>query len=77
MPKKSRPEILPEDIPVLPPFPTEAFNVSVTLEVDEIVEVIKVMARGRVAAIRTALYIMSSWPNDKITRIISLRVERA
>ncbi len=71
---RNKPEIT--EAPVLPPFPTEAFDVSVTLE-DKTVEVIKVMAKGRVSAIQISLYTMSSWSDDKISQIVSLKVDRA
>jgi hypothetical protein len=43
----------------------------------ETIEVIKVMAKGRVMAIQTALYSMTKWPDEKILQITSLRVDRA
>ena len=64
------------EAPVLPSFPTEPFDVNVTLGEDKTVEVIKVMAKGQVSAIQIALYTMSRWPDEKISQIISLKVDR-
>lgn len=63
------------EVPILPPFSTEAFDISVTLE-DQSIEIIKVMAKGRAAAIQTAVYTISRWPNDKVVQILSLTVTR-
>ena len=68
-------KIQSSDVPLLPPFPTEAFDITVSLE-DQTIEIIKVMAKGRVAAIQTALYSMSRWPEDKIMQILSLWVKK-
>jgi hypothetical protein len=61
----------PDEIPTLPPFPSTNFDVKVNLS-DGTVEIIKVVARGPVAAFRTALYTAERWPTEKIALITSM-----
>jgi hypothetical protein len=59
------------DVPVLPRFPSEAFDIVVTFT-DGSVEIVKVMARGKAAAIQTASYAMAKWPDEKIPNIVTV-----
>lgn len=75
MPRRRAETPSADDIPVLPPFPSESFDVLVTLA-DDTTETIKVMARGPVSAIRTAGYTMEKWPNEKISQITGLSLTK-
>lgn len=61
------------EIPVLPPFPTQSFDIVVSFE-DGTTEIIGVMAKGKVSAITTSSYVMDKWPPDKIATITGLTV---
>ena len=69
------PKTEPAETPALPPFPSASFDVAVALA-DGSTEIIPVMARGPVAAIRTAGYTMERWPSEKIAQITSLALTK-
>ena len=60
-----------DEVPLLPQFPSAPYDVVVTFY-DGSIEVIKVMARGKVAAIETACYTMAKWPDNKIPNIAAV-----
>lgn len=64
-----------DEIPVLPPFPSESFDVTVQLS-DGTTDVCKVMARGQAQAIMTAVYTMQRWPPEKIILITGLTLTK-
>lgn len=64
---------VPDEVPTLPPFPSTNFDVKVRLS-DGTVEIVKVAARGPVAAFRTALYTAERWPNEKVGLVIALEL---
>lgn len=72
---KRSPRVEPDDVPVLPAFASEAWDVTVIFN-DDTTEIIKTLAKGQAAAIRTAGYTIERWPADKISKIIGLGVER-
>jgi hypothetical protein len=75
MPRRKIGETKQPEVPELPPFPSESFDVTVDFA-DRASDVIKVMAKGRAAAIMTAYYTMQRWPPDKIGQIVGLRLIR-
>lgn len=66
--RTKEPEI---EAPILPPFPSENWSVTVAI-VDAPSETIKVYARGKAAAIITAMYTVGGWPSEKIENIVSV-----
>jgi hypothetical protein len=73
MAKRKHIVITTDDVPVLPPFISTPYDVSIILN-DGSSEIIKVMARGPCMAMITALHSIGRWSPEKIAKLVSLTI---